>query len=237
MEELNMDKLILQAQEIFKDCDFNYSICGGFALDMFAGKQIRDHGDFDMCFFAEDRQRVLQFLIDRDWPIFARFWEQDKPITQYLFYKVEDVNDPELKNCGFWAVKPGGWSEMYPIERANKNIFSYKMHEPRLSSFVFIEVGFDNKEGDNYVVHDNPQITRPMDKAIMYTDGIPYLAPEIILFFKTDKFAATHPYLKPKMEADFKAVMPMLSNEQKDWLMGAIKAAHGNETPWLDGLI
>jgi len=232
-----MDKQILQAQEIFKGCGFEYAICGGFALDMFVGKQLRDHGDFDMCFFKEDRQRVLQFLMDREWPIYGRFWEENKPITQYLFYKIEDLNDPELEKCGFWAVKPGGWAEMYPLERANKNLYSYKMHEPRLSSFVFIEVGFDNKEGDNYVVHDNPKVTRPMSKAIMYADGIPYLAPEIILFFKTDKFSATHPYLKPKMETDFKAVMPLLSDEQKSWLKNAIKTAHGDETPWLDGLL
>ena len=231
-----MDKIILQAQELFKDCGFDYAICGGFALDMFAGKQIREHGDFDMCFFKNDRIKTMQFLKDRDWPIFGRFWLQNRPITQYLFYKVEDINDPEWDKPDFWAVKPGGWAEMFPIERAGNDVYSYYMHEPRLSSFVFIELAFNDREGDDYILLDNPKITLPMSRAILYAEGIPYLAPEIILFFKTDEFSATHPYLKPKMETDFRVIMPLLSSEQKDWLFNAIKTAHGVETPWLDGL-
>jgi len=232
-----MNKLILQANDLFKNCGFDYCVCGGFALDMFAGKQLRDHGDFDMCFFKEDRQKTLQFLMDKGWPIYGRFWEESKPITQYLFYQVGDATDPQWEECGFWAVKPGGWADMYPIERAGNDVFSYYMHEPRLQTFVFIELAFNGREGDTYILQDNPKITLPMKKAILYADGIPYLAPEIILFYKTDKFSATHPYLKPKMQADFKAVMPLLSEAQKQWLMKAIETAYPDGYEWLDGII
>jgi len=232
-----MNEMIKQANDLFKAADFEYAICGGFALDMFAGKELREHGDFDMCFFKEDRLKVLQYLSDRDWPIFGRFWQEDRPITQYLFYKVEDITSPEWEIPEFWAVKPGGWAEMFPIERAGSDVYSYYMHEPRLTSFVFIELTFNDRDSDTYILQDNHKITRPMNKAILYADDIPYLAPEIILFYKTDKFSATHPYLKPKMEDDFKSVMPLLSGEQKQWLMDSIKTAHGNETPWLDGVL
>ena len=233
-----MDKIILQAQDLFKTADFDYAICGGFALDMFAGKELRPHGDFDMCFFKEDKQKVLQFLIDREWPIYGRFWEEGKNITQYLFYEMKGADDPDFAELNaFWAVKPGGWANMYRLERAGDNTFSYHMDEPRNSSFVFIELAFNDREGDSYILQEKPKITRAMDKAILFADGIPYLSPEIILAYKTDKFSATHPYLKPKMEQDFAAIMPLLSAEQKDWLMDSIKTAYPDGYEWLDGLL
>jgi len=36
-----MDKVILQAGELLKGAGFEYAICDGFALDMFADKQLR----------------------------------------------------------------------------------------------------------------------------------------------------------------------------------------------------
>ena len=66
------------------------------------------------------------------------------------------------------------------------------------------------------MVQVNPRITRSLDKAILYRDGIPYLAPEIILFYKSDKYSSENPYAKPKTEADFKAAIPLISNESKE---------------------
>jgi len=230
-----MDKLILQAAELFKNADFDWCVCGGFALDIFAGKQLRAHGDLDICFFSQDRAKVLQYLIDRDWPIYGRQggWEE-LPVKQFLFYKITDANDPELKDYGFWAVKPGGWMEMTTLPRANKGTYSYYNHGFNPEDFSFIEVSFDHKEGDEYILLDNPKITLPMEGAILYKDSIPYLAPEIILFYKTDEWSATNSYLGPKMVKDFQAVMPLMDAEQKDWLLAAIKTAHGRHTPWLD---
>jgi len=131
-------------------------------------------------------------------------------------------------------VKHGGWMTMTPLPRTNEGTYSYYHSGMNPQEFSFIEVGFDNKEGDVYVLMDSPKITLPMERAILYRDGVPYLAPEIILFFKTDEWSATNSYLGPKMVKDFRAVMPLMSGEQKDWLLAAIKTAHGEHTPWLD---
>ena len=230
-----MNKLILQAYELFKSANFDHAICGGYALDMFAGRQLREHGDLDVCFFADDRAEVLQYLLDRDWPVYGRQGGWDEfPAKQFIFYSITDANDPELKDYGFWAVKPNGWMEMVPLPRANPGTYLYNNRGFKDDEFTFIEVCFDRKKDNEYILMENPKITRHMSKAILFADGIPYLAPEIILLFKTDQWSATNSYLGPKMVKDFHAVMPLLDDEQKNWLLSAIESAHGTHTPWLD---
>lgn len=204
---------------------------------MFAGKELRPHGDFDITVFKENKREAVKFLQDNGWPVYGRFMETDKPITQSLFYLIEDPAASKWDDCGnMWAVKPGSFAEMYPINHLD-GVYSYKIHEPRLQGFDFIELVFDTREGSNFILQDNPQITLPLHKAILCRDGIPYLAPEAVMFFKTDEFSSTHPYLKPKTEADFKTIMPLLPEASRMWLLDAIDRAYPDGYPWLDGLL
>jgi len=234
-----MDKLILQAQEIFKDCGFDYAICGGFGLDMFANKEIREHGDFDILVFDEDKRHAAQFMLDNGWLLFGRFGEHGA-VWQFLFYKVDDITDSFWDDCpNFWAIRPNCLSQvLQKINRIQGGVYTYQTRKWLVENELeFIELGFDKREGGEYVAKENPRVSLPMDKAILCRDGIPYLAPEVTLFYKSGKDSMESAYAKPRTIADFKAVMPLLSREQKDWLTNAIKTAHGNETPWLDGLM
>ena len=60
------------------------------------------------------------------------------------------------------------------------------------------------------------------------SDGIRYLAPEIQLYYK-----AKNP--RPKDEADFTAVLPVLTQTQRQWLSGTLARAFGDH-PWRDQL-
>ena len=233
-----MNKVILQAHDLFKTAGFDYAICGGFGIEMFAGRELRSHGDFDIAVFLEDRQKAVQFLLDNDWPVYGRFMEKG-PIWQYLFYKISYITDSLLDDCrNIWTVKPDCIPEMYKLERLQPEVYSYKQpSEWLVKNLDFIEVAFDIREGGDYVARENPRIARPLDKAILYRDDIPYLAPEIILFYKSDKYSSTNPYAKPRTEADFKAIMPMLPEESKRWLLDAIDEAYPNGYEWLDWLL
>jgi len=115
-----MHKTILQAHELFKKAGFDYAICGGFGLEMFAGRELRTHGDFDIAVFKEDRQKAVQFLLDDNWPIYARYGE-DAPVWQYIFYKLNDITDPywhDLPNL--WAVQPGVVPQMHKLDRLQR---------------------------------------------------------------------------------------------------------------------
>ena len=232
-----MNKLILQAHDLFKNCDFPYFICGGFALDMFAGKELRPHGDFDISVFKENKRDVVKFLQDNGWPVYARFFDPDKPETMKDFYLIGDPNDSMLDDClNMWAVKPGSFADMRLKEGA-EGIYTYKIIEPRLQGFDFIELSFNTQANNCFVYDEDPSITLELDRAILYKDNVPYMAPELVLFLKSHPFYSEHEYQIPKTTFDFKAVMPLLPEKSRQWLMDALDKAWPDGYSWLEGLL
>jgi hypothetical protein len=59
------------------------------------------------------------------------------------------------------------------------------------------------------------RIRRPLDTAFAANGGIPYLAPELVLLYKSNTASA-------KDQTDFDVVGPHLSTEQRSWLSGAL---------------
>ncbi len=87
----------------------------------------------------------------------------------------------------------------------------------------------DEASDGNWVSRRDRGIRRPVAGiGKTSSDGIPYLVPEIQLFYK-----AKDP--RPKDEADFAAVLPFLGGEQREWLRGALARSFG-EHPWRDRL-
>ena len=235
-----MNKVILQANDLFKTAGFGYAICGGFGLEMFAGKELRSHGDFDITVFKEDKHRAAQFLMDKGWSIFGRFMEEGKQITQHLFYKIDNITDSYWDDCkNIWAIKPGCLPDvLYKLDRLQGEVYTYQSRKWLVQdNLEFIELELDTIDGSNYVAKENPQITRPLDNAILHCSGIPYLAPEIILFYKSDKYSSENPYAKPRTETDFKAIMPLLPTESRKWLLDAINTAYPDGYEWLEELL
>ncbi|MER6991221.1 amino acid transporter [Saccharopolyspora hirsuta] len=89
-----------------------------------------------------------------------------------------------------------------------------------------IQVVLDESDGDCWVSRRNPRLRRDV-RSIGRTgsDGIPYLAPEILLFYKAKD-------TRPKDEVDFAALLPLLGADQRRWLAGAIRDTFGDH-PWL----
>jgi len=234
-----MNKVIKQAHDLFKTAGFDYAICGGFGLDMFAGKEIREHGDFDILVFDEDKRRAAQFMLDEGWLLFGRFGEHGA-VWQFLFYKVDDITDSFWDDCpNFWAIKPNCLPQvLQKINRIQGEVYTYQARKWLVENEIeFIEIGFDTKEGNEYIAQKEPRIALPMDKAILFCDDIPYLAPEMTLFYKSGKGSMESAYAKPRTIADFKAIIPMLSDESKKWLLDAIDATYPDGYGWLEGLL
>jgi hypothetical protein len=76
-------------------------------------------------------------------------------------------------------------------------------------------------EEDTWVCRRDPSIRRPVTDAIERDpNGIPYLAPEIVLLFKA-KHAA-----RDKDAADFARVLPLLDVQRRQWLADALGVVH-----------
>ncbi|MCL2528508.1 MAG: hypothetical protein FWE42_08840, partial [Defluviitaleaceae bacterium] len=126
----------------------------------------------------------------------------------------------------------------YKLDRLQQDAYSYvQPAEWLVKNLDFVELAFDTMDGNDYVAQESPRIARPLDKAILHRDGIPYLAPEIILFYKSGRNSSENAYAKPRTEIDFKAVMPMLSEESRKWLLDSIKVTYPDGYGWLEGLL
>lgn len=94
----------------------------------------------------------------------------------------------------------------------------------------FIELLFNETDEVNFMFRRDHSITLPLGKMIVSTaSGIPILAPEIVLLYKS---ANTE---DPSAATDFKNVLPRLSSETRGWLAVALKKLYTNHV-WLAGL-
>ncbi|HET9170254.1 MAG TPA: hypothetical protein VFN97_12500 [Actinospica sp.] len=82
---------------------------------------------------------------------------------------------------------------------------------------------------DVWVCRRDETIRLPYADVILRTaDGIPYLAPEIVLLFKAKG-------LRDKDQADFEAARPVMTQRQCEALSGLLSRVHPGH-PWLAGL-
>lgn len=80
-----------------------------------------------------------------------------------------------------------------------------------------------------------PSVIRSLEKIGMKTEsGIPYLAPELALLFKS-KNTSTSNQERPKDAADFERVLPHLDAERRAWLRWALTAV-SPQHPWIPKL-
>jgi len=224
-----MDKIILQAHELFKDAGFNYAICGGFALEMFAGKNYRGHEDFDITIFDCDKHKALQFLHDKGWKLYARYedtrYANIRSIGDKCLHLIEDPQNNKWDDCdNAVAVLPGSYATPVFIQRAG--VYALKFDEPKLTKLDFIKIVFNKRQDDSLTAKGT---SLPLDKAVLYADGIPYMAPELVLYLKASEYHWAHPLQKHKTKADFKAILPMLSEGGRQWLVYAIVAEFPDE--------
>ncbi len=89
----------------------------------------------------------------------------------------------------------------------------------------------DESSGNDWVSRRDERIRRPITSIGLVTArGIPYLAPEIQLFYKAENG-------RPKDETDFAAVRPVLSEPQAQWLSDALGLVYGPAHPWRTRLL
>ncbi len=104
---------------------------------------------------------------------------------------------------------------------------------------AFLDVLFAPHDGGRWVYRRDARVTLPLSRAIRRDDasGVPYLAPEAVLLFKSRSSAGgqERPVPRPKDDDDFAKVLPRLNDGQRAWLIEALRLVHG-EHPWIERL-
>ena len=181
-----------EVAKIFAGCQVRWWIAGGHAIELAAGRPVREHGDIDVLLLRRDQLAVQRALPGWQWqaadpPGRLRPW---RPAEQLPF----DVHD-------IWC-RPG------PCQPWR------------------IQVMLDESCDDDWVSRRDQRVRRPLTSLGSVTaEGVPYLAPEIQLFYKGKA-------PRPKDEIDFAAVLPILSVPQREWLADALSLVYGLQHPW-----
>ena len=228
--EARMNKVIRESHELIKQSGLPYAVCGGFAIDMHLNKITRKHTDFDITIFNENRKDILSFMLDQGWNIFDHVWND--PSNDHLV----KINSPDeeraLTRFCVWTVKPGCTLVNIEPKDAENGIYAWKMANTEIANCDFIEICFDERVNDDFICNKELNITRPMDKAILYNDGIPYLAPEVVLYHKSAPVYMAW----PKTILDYYHASHALCDESREWLVNALKATYPDGHEWVERL-
>lgn len=102
------------------------------------------------------------------------------------------------------------------------------LRDPATGNYL-LDVFREPHDGDTWICRRDEKIRLPYSDIIHHTqDGIPYLAPELVLLFK-----ARH--ARRKDQADFDATVPHLRSTQRKTLAELLARAHPGH-PWLADL-
>ena len=93
-----------------------------------------------------------------------------------------------------------------------------------------IEVLLNECEGNDFVFRRDFRVRTPIERTFIRShSGIPVLAPEIVLLYKSKRST------EPKEQQDFANVLTALDEERRQWLVKTI-AANDPKHPWLAAL-
>ncbi|WP_034269891.1 nucleotidyltransferase domain-containing protein [Actinospica robiniae] len=102
------------------------------------------------------------------------------------------------------------------------------LRDPRTDDYL-LDVFREPHDGDAWICRHDPTIRLPYDAVIRHSaDGIPYLAPEFVLLFKSKQ-------VRPKDQADFEETLPHLDPNQRATLTDLLARVHPGHA-WLDRL-
>ncbi|MBP1581287.1 MAG: hypothetical protein J6A26_02660 [Oscillospiraceae bacterium] len=199
-----MDILLTQAKSLLNDAPFSWAVCGGYALDLFLDRTLRTHGDIDICVFEKDRAAILSYMLEQDWRVYE-FRGQGKlrPLT---------AGGSSESGRNLMCLK--GDCELvkfYPCEE--EGLLYYQFFHTGMKQFDYIEFLFNTAQEDHFVFDKKKEIERELSQALLFCDGTPYLAPEIVLLYKASQ-ADNQDY-----QYDFEQTYPYLSSEQKQWFI------------------
>jgi hypothetical protein len=168
-------------------------VAAGWALDLFRGRQTREHGDIEIAIpaasFPKVRNRFPGYVFDAVGS--GRIWEDATPEVLAATHQT--------------------W-----------------LRDPATDDYL-LDVFREPHDGDTWICRRDETIRLPYGDIIHHTqDGIPYLAPELVLLFKAK-------HARRKDQADFDATVPHMTPAQRETLAELLAGAHP-EHPWLASL-
>jgi hypothetical protein len=178
---------VIAVRSLLSDLTVPYWIAGGWAIDLAVGRVTRDHADVDIMLLERDEHALRTDLTEVDVQLIGR------------------------------DGQPGPWpagtdsGPRRPIIGPGRLV----LHNKNLP--LPTEVLLASAVGAFWVYHRGVRcIRRPLAEITRDRDGIPVLAPEVVLLFKSRSKT-------DKDRRDVQTALPVLNAEQRSWLQDTLE--------------
>ncbi|MCL2573847.1 MAG: hypothetical protein FWE34_04750 [Defluviitaleaceae bacterium] len=214
-------ELVKKFNEFVAQIGIDYAICGGHAIDLFLGRKTRLHKDLDVSVFWEDRDEVVQHMLDNGWDVY-------EPCGMEHLHKIGDVHNQKRLRSNIWCVRSD--SPRYSFMEHEESMFAVEFDNSEQTELDYIEFLFNTRNDKYFLYSRNNDVKMEMETAILRVGDISYLAPELVLLYKST-MADEAVY-----QLDFDNALAKMSREQMKWLENALRAMFPYGHKWLDRL-
>lgn len=211
-------KLLKQLDEHLRDMNVAWHLCGGFAIDLFLGKETRKHKDLDITVSFDDMEVCIDYLKSKGWRIIAPVGEGRCVPVEYA------LSSNTLYFDNIWCYREG--AEFIKTLSVEGHYQYLEMVDRVQEDLDFIEVLFNKVEKGTFYYLKNTEIHREIDKAFVEIENISVLSPEIILLYKTRNPG------NADYRQDFSLAVAELQQDSRKWLEEAMKTEYPEGHPW-----
>ena len=216
---VNVNHLILECNNLLKDGGFDYAFCGGYAIELFIGKAVRKHGDIDISAYWDERDKIILNMQSLGWRVYELCGGGK------VHYITDVANQIKAKRNIFCMTSDCEIVSLTPIDEPDMFIVDF---DPKgQDKLTFIEFLFNNKDNDCFLYARNHDISLPLSQAILTRNGVKYLAPEMVLLYKSTDTE------REGYQLDYDMAMQAMSVKQKNWFAFALEAMNPDGHKWL----
>ena len=209
----------MKADELLRRGEFEYAFCGGQAIDLFLGFESRIHGDIDVCAYWNERDKIILFMQSQGFFVY-------EALGDGRAHLITDISKQMKIKRNIFCFKEGcPLVKLSPLDE-NDCCFWEFFHVGQ-SELDFVEFLFNDRSETHFEYARDRNIKREIAKAVMFADGVPYLAPEICILYKSTDTARTG------YQQDFELAYRAMDDEQRAWLQGALRTAYPEGHGWI----
>lgn len=191
-------------------------VSGGWAIDIHLNRVTRERCDLDISVPFSDRLKCIEFFRGEGWRIEGKLGGGFRTLCE-----VSDYQDDILY---FWSFPEGvDFVSEYVDNDGNRRIAYNRDFQNELD---YIEVFFDVIKDGHFIFRKDTRVKRRKERAILERDGVRYLAPEVVLLFKSNT-------LSEKNLLDFNAAVSSLDRAALLWFTEALSLVYENSHSWL----
>lgn len=214
-----MHPLIAATQELPEPGGFDTAICGGFALELFLNQTVRTHADVDVSAWWEERDSIIVYMQRLGWQVFEL-------CGGGLAHRITDVAHQFKSRRNIFCMTDGS-DKVTLSETGRQDMFRVAFDPRGPDGLTFVEFLFNRKQNGHFLYARSETVTLPLERAVLVRGGIRYLAPELVLLYKSSDPD------RPGYQLDCHAAIAAMSASQRHWLHAALTILYPCGHRWL----